>query len=230
MLKQSNLKEGSLKRVARRFACVAVIILAGLFVSEALVASTPIPDRFIEWLSCSEMEPKGDIRYIVILGHDIPSQAGLMCAYYAAEFGRNHPGIKYVVAMPTDEEPDRSAPGRIRDELMLRGVSAADILYETEGLDTHQQVVFVHRLLGDEALAEPFLIVTAPAHTRRALLCFRKEGFTRSTGLAATDISAPLDLGPWVFFRYTLWARLEAEATIAREFTALLVYKFRGWI
>lgn len=219
-----------MKTIAGRFARAAVISLAGLFVFEVVVASTPIPERLIEWLSCSEMKPKGDVRYVVILGHDIPTQAGLICAYYAADFGRNRRGIKYVVAMPTDEDPDRSAPGRIRDELVLRGVPAADILYETEGLNTHQQIVFVHRLLGDKALAEPLLIVTAPAHTRRALFCFRKEGFTRSVGLAATDISAPVDLGRLVFFRYTLWARFEAEATIAREFSALLVYKLRGWI
>ena len=184
----------------------------------------------MEWLSCSVTEAEHDPRYVVVLGHDIPSQAGLICAYYAAESGRDRPGITYVIAMPTDDNPDSSSPGRIRDELVLRGIPRSSILFESAGLDTHQQAVFVRKMLADDALTQPLLLVTSPSHMRRALLCFRKQGFTRLMPLPTHDISSQVDLGPWVFFRYTFWARLEWQATIARELTALVVYKLRGWI
>jgi uncharacterized SAM-binding protein YcdF (DUF218 family) len=230
MTKQDNTGVRSARRIIPRLRRVTVITLALLFVLQMLVASCPIPEWLMEWLSCSGMEAEHDPRYVVVLGHDIPSQAGLICAYYAAESGRDRPGMTFIIAMPTDDNPDNSSPGRIRDELVLRGIPGSNILFESAGLDTHQQAVFVRKMLADDALAEPLLLVTSPSHMRRALLCFRKQGFTRIMPLPTCDISSQIDLGPWVFFRYTFWARLEWQATIARELTALVVYKLRGWI
>jgi uncharacterized SAM-binding protein YcdF (DUF218 family) len=154
----------------------------------------------------------------------------LTIAYYAAEVGQNHTGITYIIAMPTDDDPDYSGPGRIRKELVLRGIPASDILFESRGLDTHQQTVFVREMLGNNELDQPLLVVTSPPHVRRAVLCFRKKGFTQVMGLAAKDTLCEVDLGGWVFLRYTLWCRLEWEPTIVRELTALALYKLRGWI
>ena len=220
----------SARRIIPRLGRMTIIGLAALFALQVVVASCPIPEWFMGWLSCSGMEVEHEPRYVVVLGHDIPSQAGLICAYYAAKSGQGRTGITYIIAMPTNDDPDDSSPGRIRDELVLRGIPGPDILFETTGLNTHQQAVRVREMIGDEALTQPLLLVTSPSHMRRALLCFRKQGFTRITCLPAYDTSGQIDLGPWVFFRYTFWARLEWQATIARELTALVVYKLRGWI
>ena len=230
MTEQDNTRLCSALRIIRFLGRVSVVTLAVLFVLQVVIASSPIPEWLMEWLSVSDDEAEHNPRYVVVLGHDIPSQAGLICAYYAAQSGRDRGGITYIIAMPTDDDPDKSSPGRIRDELVLRGIPRSDILFESTGLDTHQQAVFVRKMLADDALAQPLLLVTSPSHMRRALLCFRKQGFTHMTPLPAYDITSQIDLGPWIFFRYTFWARLEWQARIARELTALVVYKLRGWI
>lgn len=230
MTGQNNGRQGSARRHVGPIGRKAIITLAALFVLQVVLASSPIPDWIMEWLSYGDVEPEHQPRYVVVLGHDIPSQAGLINAYYAAEVGQNHTGITYIIAMPTDDDPDDSGPGRIREELVLRGIPASDILLESRGLDTHQQAVFVREMLGDNELNQPLLVVTSPPHMRRAVLCFRKQGFTQVMSLAAKDTFSKVDLGRWVFLRYTFWCRLEWEPTIVRELTALAVYKVRGWI
>ena len=230
MREQESSKQGSAQRIMGRIGRKAVIALAALSVLQVVIASSPIPDRIMEWLSYSDIEPEYQPRYIVILGHDIPSQAGLISVYYAAEVSQNHGGITYIIAMPTDDNPDDSGPGRIREELVLRGIPSSNVLFESRGLDTHQQAVFVREMLGDSELDQPLLVVTSPPHMRRAVLCFRKQGFTQVMGLPAKDTFSDVDLGRWVFLRYTLWCRLEWEPTIVRELTALTLYKLKGWI
>jgi uncharacterized SAM-binding protein YcdF (DUF218 family) len=230
MREHNNSRQGLARRVIGHRGRIAVITLAALFFLQVVVASSPIPDWIMEWLSYSDMEPEHQPRYVVVLGHDIPSQAGLINVYYAAEVGQNHTGITYIIAMPTDDDPDISAPGRIREELVLRGIPASDILFESRGLDTHQQAVFVGKMLGDNELNQPLIVVTSSPHMRRAVLCFRKQGFTHVTGLVAKDAFCEVDLGRWIFLRYTFWCRLEWEPTIVRELIALAVYRLRGWI
>ena len=223
-------RQSSARTVVGHIRRKTVIALAALFVLQVVVASSPIPDWIMEWLSYSGMEPEHQPRYVVILGHDIPSQAGLINVYYAAEVGQNHTGITYIIAMPTDDDPDDSSPGRIREELVLRGIPASDILFESRGRDTHEQAVLVREMLGKDELNQPLMVVTSPPHMRRAVLCFRKQGFSQVMGLAAKDTFCEVDFGRWVFLRYVLWCRLEREPTIVRELIALAVYKLRGWI
>jgi uncharacterized SAM-binding protein YcdF (DUF218 family) len=121
----------------------------------------------------------------------------------------------------------------MRDELILRGIPAGAIQMEYRGLNTHQQALKIFAMLSPAATHEPLLIVSSNFHLRRALLCFRKAGFTKVAvrpalvrGVTADKISG--DRGTRV--RYSLWNRLRDEVDIARELVALLVYKSRGWI
>jgi len=118
----------------------------------------------------------------------------------------------------------------MRDELVLRGIPAAQILMETKGLNTHEEAVNVRTLLGDAALREPVVIVTSEFHMRRALLCFRKQGFVNVAGLNAASVGAEADPGAWAGLRYGVWGNLQAEVTVTRELMALLASKLRGWI
>jgi uncharacterized SAM-binding protein YcdF (DUF218 family) len=230
MRRQNIGRQGSARGIVGRIGRKAVIILAAVFVLQVVAASSPIPDWIMEWLSHDGMKLEHQPRFVVVLGHDIPSQTGLISAYYAAEVGHNQAGITYIVGMPTDDDPDSSAPGRIRAELVLRGIPASDILFESRGRDTHQQALFIRKMLGDNELDQPLIVVTSPPHVRRAVLCFRKQGFSQVMGLAAKDALCEVDLGRWVFLRYTLWCRLEWEPTIVRELIALAMYRLRGWI
>ena len=184
----------------------------------------------MEWLSCNNIEPAEQPRYVVLLGGSIPSQAGLIRAYYAAEFGRSRTGITHIISMPANVDPTESGPDQVADELVLRGISSSDILFETKASNTYEEAVFIREMLGDDALAESLLIVTSPSHMRRSFLCFRKQGFRNLTCLPAEDSFYKVDIGGWGFFRYTFWHRLGSEPEIARELLALAVYKLRGWI
>jgi uncharacterized SAM-binding protein YcdF (DUF218 family) len=184
----------------------------------------------MEWLSCKDIKPAEQPRYVVLMGGSIPSQAGLIRAYYAGEFGRGRRGITYIISMPANEDPRESGPDRVRHELVLRGIPASEILFESRASDTYEEAVFIRHMLGDDALNEPLLIVTSPSHMRRTFLCFRKQDFKNVTCLPAEDTFYEVDIGGWGFFRYTFWYRLGSQAEIARELVAMAVYKLKGWI
>ena len=231
MTNHDDTRQHSARRIIGRLGRVAVIALAALFVLQMVVALCGFPqEQLEEWLSYGGMEMEHQPRYVVVIGGAIPGEEGLMHTYYAAQFGRGHTGVTYVITMPVDDDLDNSSAGRLKDELVLRGIPDSDILFESRGLNTYQQAVFIAEMLGDNALGQPFLIVTSPLHARRAFLCFRKQGFTRTSVLQASGASSEVDLGRWTFLRYTFWYRLKYQAMIARELTALVVYKLRGWI
>lgn len=216
---------------ARRILRGLVVAAAALFVLQIVFALTGPPDCLTDWLKGKQFAPNETPRVIVVLGGSgIPSESGLIRTYHAAEIGRGLTGTTFVVSLPTEENPDTSSVGRMRDELVLRGVPAAAILMETTGLNTHEQAVNVRQLLGDTVLHEPVVVVTSGYHMRRAVLCFREAGFTNVTGSLAESVGAEYDPGAWAWLRYGIWGNMAREAEIARELTALLAYKVRGWI
>ncbi|MBX7259624.1 MAG: YdcF family protein [Candidatus Hydrogenedentes bacterium] len=171
--------------------------------------------------------------YIVVLGGGgIPSETGLMRTYCAAAIGTNYPSATFIVSLPCDGDPETNSVGRMRDELVLRGLPRHSIEMEHDGLNTHEQAASVARILGPAALTNRVLVVTSPYHIRRALLCFRKVGFTQVDGSATLGIGAEADAGAAgpLDLRYTFWATLHAEIDWVRECVALLYYRLRGWI
>ena len=211
----------------RILAFIAVVV----FLLQILLAVTGPPQGIVDWLEMPELTPRVTPRNIEVLGGGgIPSGSSLLRTYYAAQYGKNLTGTTFVVSLPADADPETSSVGRMRDELVLRGVPAAAIRMEYRGLNTHEQAVNVQRLLGPEALDQPILIVTSGYHMRRAVSCFRKLGFTRVAGLLASDIGAEAEIGPWGWLRYGVWAHLEQGIRVLRELAALAAYKFEDWI
>jgi uncharacterized SAM-binding protein YcdF (DUF218 family) len=189
------------------------------------------PKRLVEWLNATELEPQEPPRYIVVLGGGgIPSPSSLQRTYYAARFGRGLTNATFIVSLPADKDPAANSVGRMRDELVLRGIPANTILMETRGRNTHEQAVNVARLLGPDALRAPVLIVTSSFHMRRAVLLFRKAGFTRVSALVAYSVEAEADMGPFTWLRYGIWSHGETELRILRELISLATCKLRGWI
>ena len=203
-------------------------LLLGAFI---IMGVTGIPRVARDWLTTAS-EPLGEApRVIVVLGGEgIPSESGLMRTYCAAQLGLRYPAARLICCLPADGDPDASSVGRMRDELVLRGVARERVSLETHALNTHAQAVAVRAQLGEAALAEPLLVVTSPSHARRSLLCFRKAGFRKVGCEAAIATDAEADMGSHVFLRYGFWNMLEAQVRYGRELTAMLVYKLRGWI
>src|SRR5437763_1586943 len=132
----------SLGRLIVRLAAAAFLlqILGGLF---------GLPDAFVGWLTGRNEPIRNPPQYLVVLGGaGIPSEPGLIRAYYAAEYGKDLTNAMFIVALPADGDPDTSSVGRMRDELVMRGIPKDRILMETRGLDTHQQAVNIADLLG----------------------------------------------------------------------------------
>jgi uncharacterized SAM-binding protein YcdF (DUF218 family) len=210
---------------------VLAFIAITVFLLQILLAVTGPPQGIVDWLQMPELAPQETPRNVVVLGGGgIPSGSSLLRTYSAAQYGKNLTGTTFVVALPADGNPETSSVGRMRNELVLRGIPSTAIRMEYRGLNTHEQAVNVQRLLGPEALDQPILIVTSGYHIRRAVSCFRKLGFTKVEGLLASDIGAEAEIGPWGWLRYGAWANLERGIRVLRELAALAAYKFEGWI
>ena len=204
-------------------------VAGALFLAQLLLALTGTPPGLRDWLNGTACYPRETPRYVIVLsGGGIPSGSSLIRAYYAAQFGQGLTGTTFVVAMPTDQDPERSSVGRFRDELVLRGIPANRVLLETHGRNTYQQAGNIRQLVGAAAVHEPILVVTSGFHVRRAMLCFRKQGFDRVAGLDAASIDAEAYPGWFAYLRYVFWGNLSAHITIIRELSAIFGYKLAG--
>ena len=205
-------------------------IAGGLFLVQLIFALAGTPPALWEWLDGSACYPRETPRYVVVLsGGGIPSGSSLIRSYYAAQFGRGLTGTTFIVAMPADQDPDHSSVGRFRDELVMRGIPTGNVLMETRGLNTYQQAGNIRQMLSAAVLNEPVLVVTSEFHVRRAMLCFRKQGFQRVAGLNAAGIGAEADPGLFAALRYGFWGNLITHIKMFRELTAILSYKLCGW-
>ncbi len=210
---------------------ILVSISATLFLLQIALA-TPLLDGIVEsWLQVSDAGAMEDPRYIVVLGGGgIPSDTGLMRTYYGAMHSISFPDATVIVALPADEDRKTSSVGRMKDELVLRGVPESSILMETEGRNTHEQAERIRAMLGPGVIDDPVHIVTERTHLRRSLLCFRKAGFSRVFGIGTHNTGAEADVGAGTFLRYTLWTNLQLQIRVLREMIATGMYKLRGWI
>jgi uncharacterized SAM-binding protein YcdF (DUF218 family) len=201
------------------------------FVAQVVLGAVGLPSAFIVWITARGESVPRNPRYIVVLGGGgIPSETGLIRTYYAAEYGLGVTGATFIVSLPTDGDPEESSVACMRDELVMRGIPYESVVLEHEGRNTHQQAACIRRMLGGEALDEPLLVVTSPSHGRRAVLCFRKEGFTRVGCRPAHSVQHEADPGPAPRIRYGFWASLGMHIRFARELCAMGYYKARGWI
>ena len=215
----------------RFFGHTLIHISAALFLLQIALA-TPLLDGIVEsWLKVADGGAMETPRYIVVLGGGgLPSDTGLMRTYYGAKHSISFPDATVILALPADDDPETSSVGRMRDELMLRGVPASSILIETEGQNTHQQAERIRAMLGQGAIDNPVHIVTERSHLRRAVLSFRKAGFLRVFGIGTHNTGAEADMGAGTFLRYTFWTNLQLQIRVLREMIATGVYKLRGWI
>jgi len=167
-----------------------------------------IPGGLVDWMVTRDVALDEPADIVVVLGGGgIPSESGLIRTYYAAWYGTsvtNATNVTFVVCLPSDTDPEADSVGRMRDELVLRGIPRESVLLEHYGRDTHQQAVNVRKLLGDKACRRPLLIVSSPYHARRALMCFRRAGFEKAACLAAHNVEPEADMGPATGTRYGL--------------------------
>jgi uncharacterized SAM-binding protein YcdF (DUF218 family) len=151
-----------------------------------------------------------------------------------------------IIAMPGDISDSTSAPRLVENELLLRGVNSASLSFEPTGRNTREQAQKLAFGKTTAQLQQPVTIITSPEHMKRAVLAFRKCGFTTVSGLPTFEYALETDLtfrdsdlkgnkiappiGNNLQFRYQFWNHLKYEIMVLREYFGLAYYKLRGWI
>ena len=218
-------------RLIKRLARAVVWLAAAACALQVAVGVWGPPAALVRWMVGADEPACQNPSCIVVLGGGgIPSESGLIRTYHAARLAREYPQAGVIVSLPADRDPETSSVGRMRDELVMRGVAPEVIRLESRGQDTHQQAENIRQMVGDSGLNAPVVIVSSPAHIRRSLLCFRRAGFTQVTCFAAYSIGAEADLGPGTNYRYAFWSNLQILIDYLRELAAMAVYRVRGWI
>ena len=196
-----------------------------------ILALTPLPSRAFAHFSRDGYPLKKSPDYIVVLGGGgIPSESGFMRTYFAAEAALHYPSANVILSLPEDSEQRPSNVEKMQQEIILRGVAADRILLEKESYNTYQQAEAIYRMLSQENPHPDLVIVTSGYHLKRALGTFRKAGFERVAGMPALDEEVKADFGPLVRLRYEFWNNLQYYGIMAREYTAIAVYKAKGWM
>lgn len=223
-----------------------ILAMAGLFFIVLLVvAFSSWPYWGYHWLGTSKSELKWEPEVIVLLGGSgMPSESNLIRCWHAARAYATYPDSRMMIVMPGDTSGSNSTPAKIRDELIIRGINPAAILFEPHGTNTRSQAMECMKIMDGHT---SILLITSPEHMRRAVLCFRKAGFSKVNALSAFEHAAEADFtfkdenlggrrtlipdaGQRTQFRYQVWNHLKYEILIAKELTALAYYKLRGWI
>lgn len=240
-------KPGTFKHILIFFR--AVILCFGiLFLVFLFLSFTTLPYWGYYWLGTSESEITGKPGYIVLLGGGgMPSESNLMRAFYVYRAATESPESQIVISIPGNSADSASTARLIASELTLKGIDPKRISYEDLGTNTRSEALHLQQLNGEKLTEKPVLLVTSPEHMRRAVLVFRKAGFTKVNALPAFEgtIEANLffdddqlggnktlvpDIGGHTSIRYQFWNHLKYEILIARELAALGYYKLRGWI
>ena len=221
-----------------------LIICGIVFVIQMGFAVFGVPHPVSDWLRCSKISKIENPQWIIILGGSgIPSTATLIRSYYGAYCALAHPDADCIVALPAKGNPATGNTGRMKHELVLRGVNPARIKMEYHGMNTHQQAVNIAKMIKDKN--RPIIVVTSPYHMRRAYLCFKKAGFKNIGCLPANSTGGEKDyelaqiawsgvsfnIGHTIgWLRYGIWSNMTAQIWMSRELLGIMIYKSRRWI
>lgn len=162
---------------------VLLIIFGGIFLILLILSFTKIPFRAYDNLGlCNSKITKPPVTIILLSGSGIPSESGLLRAYFTAKIGKAYPNANIVISMPGGITDSMGDPQLTARELILRGIVKERISFESHGRNTREQALKLSEGRTSALLNLPITLVTAPEHMKRAILVFRKCGFTTVSG------------------------------------------------
>ena len=222
-----------------------VFTLGIVFMIMLLLAATTVP--FYAWHYLG-VEKSGNIKepdYIVLLGgSSIPSENGLLRTFYTSRLSEKFPKARIVIAIPGKLNDMADAPHMLENEIVRRTNPSQPVLFINKGANTREQALEMSRKISTSAA---LTLVTSPEHMYRAVLTFRKAGFTDVSGLPTFEQSLSDSaiffndkelqgnkrmpaIGKNLQVRYQFWHHLKLEVIVIREYFAITYYKLRGWI
>lgn len=230
-----------------QFLKILLFISGSVFMLLIVMAFAKIPYKAYYNLGTSNSKiTEAPVTIILLSGSGIPSESGLLRAYFTATIGKTYPDANIVISMPGDFTDSLSDPRLTADELVLRGIARERISYESLGKNTRQQAMKLTESKTQAQLNQPILLVTAPEHMKRAVLVFRKCGFKSVSGFPTFGSSVQTDMtfndndlkgnkfmpsiGYNLQLRYQFWTQLKLEVLVLREYFGLTYYKLMGWI
>lgn len=237
------------KKTSRIWQILKVLLITGgfIFLTFCILALTTLPYWAYYNLGTSNSKITAPPRTIVLLsGTGIPSESGLLRAYYTARLAQANPDAAVVISIPGDLSDSTGAAQLTAREILLRGIPKERIHFENTGRNTREQAQKLAAGKSQAQLNEPLTLVTSPDHMKRAVLAFRKCGFTKVSGLPTFEHSLESDLsfkdsdlkgnkiappiGNNLQVRYQFWTHLKLEILVLREYFGLGYYRLRGWI
>jgi len=237
------------KKTSRIGHILKIILMTSgfIFLTFCILALTTLPYWAYYNLGTSNSKITAPPQTIVLLsGTGIPSESGLLRAYYTARLAKANPDAAIVISIPGDLADSAGAAQLTANEILLRGIAKERIHFENEGRNTREQAQKLAADKTPEQLKQPITLVTSPEHMKRAVLAFRKCGFTTVSGLPTFEHSLEMDLtfndsdlkgnkyvppiGNNLQVRYQFWTHLKLEIITLREYFGLTYYKIRGWI
>ncbi|MCF8235929.1 MAG: YdcF family protein [Bacteroidales bacterium] len=234
----------------KRFLIKTLKYLSTFIASFALLmlifAFTSGPFWIYHWLGTKNLSSVQSPKALVLLsGGGIPSEDGLYRIYRAAQAARQFKHTPLIIAMPGDTSDMYSSIMLSKKELELRGIEAGRIFFEDAGKNTRSQALEIMRKFPG-LRNDSIVIITAPAHIRRAVLTFEKAGFSYVGSYPTFErvIESDLnfegrdlggsgmipDVGRSVNLRYRFWGHLKLEIDIFRELMAMAYYEVNGWM
>jgi uncharacterized SAM-binding protein YcdF (DUF218 family) len=222
-----------------------LLVSGCLFLILLIFCLTPVP--FYTWYSMSTkhagIHRPPDI-IVVLGGGGMPSESGLMRTWYAGRVAKHFPRSKVIIALPGDTTDSLSSVCRMKKELVIRGIAAGRISFESAGTNTRAQALNISAKYRSRNAS--LLIITSPEHLYRAVLAFRKGCQLRTDGVPAFEAAIESDItfddrllggrrwmpriGKNISARYEFWTQMHYEQLITREWIAIVYYKLQGWI
>jgi uncharacterized SAM-binding protein YcdF (DUF218 family) len=230
-----------------RFTKLLLIISGSIFLLLCLLAFTKVPFwAYYNLATGNSKIIKPPVTIVLLSGSGIPSEGGLLRPFYTARLAKATPLANIVISMPGDLTDSMGSPLLTSKELLLRGIEKERIGFESFGRNTREQAQKLSAGKTPTQLMLPITLVTSPEHMKRAILAFRKCGFTTVSGLPTFENSLETDLtfkdsdlkgnkyipaiGNNMQLRYQFWTQLKLEVLVIREYFGLAYYKLRGWI
>lgn len=115
----------------------------------------------------------------------------------------------------------------LKEALLELGVPDSAILPEAESRNTHEEAVYVKKLMEEKGIPRNIILVTSAAHMRRSVPIFTKAGFRVIP--APADFLAEDSGLSWYYFLPSVEVLMLSTQAI-REWIGIAAYKAFGWM
>jgi len=204
-----------MKRIAKRTFVVVITVFVILYLPFTQYKLT-------KFLDIDGKLPSGEV--IVVLGGGLKpdGSAGISTqerVNYGAMLFKKGLGT-YLVLTGGDRVNSQVEADQMYKIALNRGIPPKKIIKEAQSLNTYENAVYTKKILLKYGINTKIILVTSPYHIRRALSCFKKEGFGAS----------PAPVKNSEIYTYGFYQDFRNMRLLLHEYLALVYYRLMGYI